>query len=357
MKRIIFFLFTTIFVVCGGLILILTSDTPEKVLHDGLTKLIEMKSAGTMKLDVSWTSEKTKSTTGFTYTGAVDIQNILSPNISGVVRIGANTTGLEDQTGDIVAVQEYIAVRPRSVGPEWRAKYEKLAGVSTTKPYVRFERSTFFEALGYEQATTESTNEDIRKALAFIYPLAIPQGPLLEAKSSIGPLKIVNFKIDRSGVNAFMYNMLKTWHGRAPTAEELGTIDRVFQAAATATFRIAITKDTRIPVELQGDFPYVDSFGKLTPLTVHFTLGLQGLNQMQDILMPPSSIDAAIGLKGAQASITLPSAHVSTSTAFQLQNSETQQTFGQIVNEARIDVYEKYLDTLKKKNTTSKSRK
>ncbi len=359
MKRILFFLLAALLVVGGGLAYILLSDSPDKVLKDGLTNLVGLTGAGTLQLDVSWTNAKTKSTTGFTYKGPVDLRDPIQPNISGLIRVGAGAgkLGPEDQTGDLVAVKDYVALRPRSVGPELRAAYIGLAGITSTKPYVRFEREAFLESLEADNLITETKGEDVRKAFAFIVPLALPQGGLIQTQSAtLGPLEVVYFKIDRSGISPFVYNLLKVWYGRAPTAEELGLIDRLVQGAGSATFRLAVTKKTHVPVELVADFPYVDRDNKPTPITVHAVLSLGDVGQIQSIVLPSGTVDANIGMTGAQANITLPSAGTSTN-ATTSTDLGTERSFGQMVGGAKIDLYQNYIDTLKKRRVMRPRRK
>ena len=349
MKRILFFLLAAVLVVGGGLTAILLSDTPQKAVQGGLSHLVAMQGAQEIQLNVSWTDSKTKATTGFTYTGALDLRDLLAPNTSGLLRVGAGVQSAIDQTGDVVALGDQVELRPRSVGPEWRAVYQRFVGITTTtQPYVRFDRDTLLLALDPNFPAITATSSDMRRALAFFPPVAAPQGDLMQANTSLGMLDVVDFTLDRNSFDPFLYNLLKAWYGRNPTAEELVLVDRLMQSAGAGTYRMAVTKDTRLPVELDGQFPYLGADMKPTTVMVHFTLGLQGVGELPSITLPPNAVDASLGLTGAQADLSLPSAANATGTHVGLSAIGAQPTIGQIVNNKQIDLYDTYIDTLRK---------
>lgn len=331
-------------------------DTPEKVLRDGFTALLNLKTAKSFSLDTSWTDISGRTTTGFDYTGEIDLKSWIRPRALGAIRLGAATAEGQNQTGDMVVESDAIALRPRSVSQELRSYAESLSKDPTGETFLVVSRDAFLEDRGYVKAISKGTMADLRREAAFLIPTLIPVGGLVQGTEAGHPSVKAVFRIDRKAITPVLISLVKAWMGDNPTPEEYGWVEDASAALASGRFEMTLDKTTRLPLRLKGTFSRLDASGKeLTRIS--FDMELAGHDQKVNIGIPEKAKDVTetVVLK-SQPRASLPQAKLralpaaATSTEA-LKRGEISTSTGKMIDEKGTDLFDRYYEEmLRKKN-------
>jgi len=331
-------------------------DTPEKVLRDGFSSLISLKTAKTCSLDVSWTDIAARTTTGFSYSGQIDLKSWTRPRALGAIRIGAGAAEGQNQTGDIVIETDAVALRPRSVSPELRAYAESLSKDPSGETFLVLGRDAVLDDKGFAKAVSNAPGEDLKREAAFVVPALAPIGKLVQGSEAGRPTVTAAFRVDRKSITPVLLALVKVWMGDNLTPDEYGWVETVSPSLSSGNFELTLDKATRLPLRLKGTFGQIDASGVETR-KISFKLALEGHNQKVSIGIPDKSKDVTeTTILKKQTRAALPQARLrvlpgnATGTGAMKPGAAPTST-GKMIDEKETDLFDKYYEEMvRKKN-------
>lgn len=356
MKRIWAAIFLALLIGGGFALWWFLRDTPEKALRDGFAALLGLKTAKSLNLEVSWTDPASRTTTGFGFSGQVDLKSWTRPRALGVLRVGASSAGGQNQTGDIVIESDSLALRPRSVSPELRRYAQSLSNDPSDETFLVVGRDAFLNEKGFPKAIANGENEALKRDAVFVIPALVPVSGLVRGMDEGRQTVKSTFRVDKKSIEPVLLTLVRSWMGDNPTPEEYGWAATAAASLASGRFELTLDAATRQPLFLRGEFDQLDETGKGIR-KIAFSLGLSGHGQKVNIGIPEKSKDvtSAAVLK-AQQRATLPQAKLrtlpggATGTNFGAKNTVSTST-GKMINEKETDLFEIYYEEmLRKKN-------
>jgi hypothetical protein len=334
---------------------IIFRDTPEKVLRDGLVRLVSARSFGSAVLDVAWTDPSVRVTTGFSAAGRLSLSDIVRPEFLGVIRTGEGVFGKES-SGNLIVSQDAIALRPIETDGQVQAKYLSIVGSVTGTPFVLIDRDTFLSRNGYERSIPTGTDEDVRGVLAFAGPVIVPTGGWVKES---GRSVSVPFRIERDAARSFLTAFIAAWKGSDPSVEELSRINRLTDDLARGTFWLTVDRSTREPLAVRAAWPFLDERG-VERLRLRTRLDLRERNAPVIIGLPAQGIDATARLYPGGSSV-LPSAAArsggllpipSSSSGTGLRSGTLDTPTRRLIDEQQTDLFHTYLEELNHRGDT-----
>lgn len=359
------FLVSLAFLACAAIAALawVLRDTPEKALRDGLQNLLAAKTVQRAVFEVAWTDPATRVTTGFGAAGQLDLKDLSRPRALGVIRASRGFLGPEEQTADIVIEEDRIALRPRSVSPDARKRYESLVKDPQGNAFAILQRDPYLDGNRLSILIAHGKSADIRAALAAFPSVARVAGPWTKESESGRRFVTVPFTVGRDAVEPFIASLVKTWVGDNPTPDEIRWIGRESADLSRGTFSITVDRASRLPVRVQGEWPVLDDDGKEI-LRIRAGFDLDGLNRPVTIAIPASSVDVTNTVLKPRAAATLPTAPLkslpeaafATGAAFGIEpGASATGTFAtttrQFINEKETDLFHKYLEELQRSKT------
>jgi hypothetical protein len=346
------------FLCIGGIILAwwFLRDTPEKVLRDGFGKLLNAKTAASVIAEIAWTDPNTRVTTGFGAAGQLDVKDLGRPRALGVIRL-AEREGRIEETADVIIELDRFAIRPRSVTPESRARYQDLVGDPEGVQFAVIARDPFLNGNNWSQAIAQGETETIRSTVKSFPSVIAVAGPWKREIDRIS----VPFRIDGEALKPFLSATLQAWANDSPTPQDLVWMNRVATGLARGQFSLTINRQTREPMTLQGEWSDLNEKGE-EMLRYRIRFDISGLNRSVNIAIPENAKDitdklvvpkATGGLRPATLR-TLPSATTGTGVSAGLEwnaSGTYDLTPGNVVNEDDVDLFHKYLEDLKRQKS------
>lgn len=261
-------------------------DTPDKVLRDGVIRLVTADSFESITADVAWTNPSTRVTTGFEAAGRVRISDIAAPEFLGVVQTGEGVFGNESSANVLVS-QNVLALRPIDVDPSLEQRYVSLIGATTGTPFITMRRDAFLERTGYASWLPHGAATSIQRVLSIASPIVAATGPWVKES---GRLVSVPFRIDREAFRSFSIALATAWRGGELSVDDLTQIDRRANDLARGTFWLTVDRGSREPVSLRAAWPVLDEQG-VERLRIRVRIDMHGRNAAGMIGLPAHGMD------------------------------------------------------------------
>jgi hypothetical protein len=287
MKRVLFLLCAMLLAAGIAATWWVLRDTPEKVLADGMGRLLDAQTIQSAVLDIAWTSPSTRVTTGIGFAGQVDLRDSVHPRLIGVVSAGEGLLGPE-QTADVVLDAGRLAFRPHTVTPAMQDTFLSLVGATSAHPFAVLDTSPFFQSKGYPVLAGHAT--ETRAVISSFPSLVQPAGDWIVNDSTPDAIVTIPFQFDRNSIRPFLIALINAETGKEPDAKTLVGVDRAVEYLLRGTFLLTINRQTREPLTLQAAWPVLDAQHNET-LRVRIRLDISGINKPVAIQIPEGVVD------------------------------------------------------------------